>query len=437
MAILASFLFCGLFPSVTYEGTPIWELALSFVFVVAIALGIILVFVGPIFAVIHVVKTSKEALRTYRAAAAHVGLTQTTERRSLGDIWAIEGLAGSFRVSISREGRDYRHGRRTLITVSGNGQIPSGLALRAEGLGPRIDKALGDREVVIGDAGFDGEIYARGPEDVLRALCDARTRSLLRALVRLNGVVAKGRVRVGARKAPRNAEPVAAVLETALDAARSLVPAKNVVERIADLVRSDPEIGVREQCLMYLARAHRGHPAVQSVIREAFTMPIPELRVRAAIALGAEGRNTLLELVGSTDLNAECAADGIRALGEALSEPRCIEILQEALRLERGPVVRALVEALGLRGTAAAVAPLRAVIEAHAFGGGLRREAAQAIARIQSRLQGAEAGQVSIPDGQADAGQLSLANAAAGRVSLDQPEDARSSVPSKPATKTE
>ena len=436
MATLASFQFCSVLRFVTYEGTPVWELALSFVFVCAVALAIILVFVGPIFAVIHVVKTSKEALRTYRAAAAHVGLTQTVERRSLGDIRAIEGLAGSFRVSILRDGRDYRHGRRTLITVAGNGQIPPRLNLRAEGLGPRIDKALGDREVVIGDTGFDSEVYARGPEDVLRALCDARTRSLLRALVRLNGVVAGGNVRATTRKAPRNAEPVSAALETALDTARCLAPPENVVERIAALVRSDPERGVREQCLMYLARAHREHPAVLAVIHEALTMPIPELRVRAAIALGAEGRDALLGLVGSSELDAECAADGIRALGEALSEARDIEILEEALRLSRRPVVQAVIEALGPRGSASAVAPLRAAIESPALDSALRRQAEQAIARIQSRLEGAEAGQVSIADAQADAGQLSLADSAAGRLSLDQPPGERSSASTTRATET-
>jgi hypothetical protein len=259
----------------------------------------------------------------------------------------------------------------------------------------------------------------------------------LRAVVRWDGTVAGGNVQAVTTKAFRNPDPVTTVLATALELVQRLVPPENVVERIAELVRSDPERGVRERCLMYLARAHREHPAAQAVIREALTMPCPELRVRAAIALGAEGRETLLGLVGNADLNAECAADGIRALGEALPEPRSLEILQDALRLARHPVAGAAIETLGLRGTATAVPPLRAAIEAHALDSGLRREAQEAIARIQSRLAGAEAGQVSITDAQADAGQLSLSETASGRLSLDQPAAEREGVSTTRATEAE
>jgi hypothetical protein len=412
------------------------------IFGLLLGIGLIVAFVALCIAVVGVIiwlfgqeiRVKKIARTAHRVAAAHVGLTRVVERRGMGV--ALNGHAGPFRVSLVYGGkRGYPYD--SLITVYGNGHIQEELDLRAEGVASRIDKALGDQEVVIGDAGFDSEIYARGPEDILRAMCNARTRSLLRALVRWNGAVAGGNVSVTTTKAGREPEPVTAVLTTALDLARRLLPPENIVECLADLVRNDPETGVRERCLLYLVRTRPEHPTVAAVIREALTMPCPELRVRAAIALGAEGRNTLLELVGSTDLNAECAADGIHALGEVLSEPRRIEILQEALRLERGPVVRALIEALRLRGTAAAVAPLRAVIEAHAFGGGLRREAEQAIARIQSRLEDAAAGRISLAEGLADVGQLSLSDSAAGQLSLNQPAGTQSNVPSKPASETE
>jgi hypothetical protein len=172
---------------------------------------------------------------------------------------------------------------------------------------------------------------------------------------------------------------------------------------------------------MYLVRAHREQSAVQALLREALTMPAAVLRVRAAIALGADGRETLLELVGSADLSAECATDAIRALGEALPEARCIEILEDAQRRERRPVAQAAIEALAERGTAAAVPPLRALIETRAFDGNLRRDTEQAIAHIQSRLTGAEAGQVSIPEGSADAGQLSVVKDASGHLSVERP----------------
>jgi hypothetical protein len=389
-------------------------------------------FIGSI---LYAIRRAEAARRAYLAAAAHVGLTQVVVRKSLGLVVAVEGAAGPFRVWIGFY-RAGRHEQHTRVTVSGNGLIPSGLDLRAEGLASQMGKAVGGREIVIGDAGFDGEVYARGPEDLLRALCDARARSLIRALVRLDGHVLYGGVRVETTKAHASAEPVTAALETALEAARCLVPPENVVERIADLVRCDPEIGVRERCLLYLARAHPEHPAVSALLREALTMSSPELRVRAAIALGAEGRETLLGLVGSRYLDAEYAADGIRALGEALPEASGIEILQDALRLTCRPVVQALIEALALRGSAAAVAPLRAAIVAPVLGSELRREVHEAIARIQSRLTGAEAGQISVTDAQADAGQLSLSDAAAGQLSLDQPAADRRNVATARATET-
>jgi hypothetical protein len=391
----------------------------------------------PIWGIYYSNRLSDARRRAYRAAATHVGLTQVVERLAWGAFHAVEGVAEPFRVWISAY-RGQRHENGTRITISGKGLIPSGLDLRSEGLASQMGKALGGKEIVIGDADLDRDVYVRGPEDVLRALCNARTRSLLRALARMNGVVANGSVRVQTAKAPEGAEPVTAVLETALELARCLVTPENVVERIADLVRSDPEMGVRERCLGYLLRAYPQHPTVSAVIREALTMPSAALRVRAAIALGAEGHETLLGLVGSPELDAECAAEGIRALGEALPEARSLEILQEALRLGRHPVAGAAIDALALRGTAQAVPPLRAAIESPALDSALRREAHAAIARIQSRIEGAEAGQISVADPQADAGQLSLSETASGRLSLDQPATAehRSVSPTR-ATDTE
>jgi hypothetical protein len=385
---------------------------------------------------INLTTVSAARRRACWAAATHAGLTQAVERSFLGVFARLDGLAGPFHVLLLPPER-HRVSRDTRIIVAGNGHIPLDVDLRAEGLASQMAKALGGKEIVIGDAGFDSEVHAHGSEDVLRALCDARTRSLLRTLVRLNGVVAKGIVHAGTAKALRDADPVTEVLEMALDLARCLVPPENFVERIADLVRSDPEMGVRERCLGYLLRTYPQHPTVSAVIREALTMPSPALRVRAAIALGAEGHETLLGLVGSPELDAACAADGIRALGEALPEARGIEILEEALRRARRPVVQAAIESLGLRGTAQAVPTLRAAIESPALDSGLRREAQDAIARIQSRLEGAETGQISVADAQADAGQLSLSDTASGRLSLDQTANARHSTSSTRTTETE
>ena len=77
----------------------------------------------------------------------------------------------------------------------------------------------------------------------------------------------------------------------------------------------------------------------------------------------------------------------------------------------------AIAAALGLVGTAEAVAPLRAMAGRFPFDLPLRRSARQAIAEIQSRLTGATPGQLALASG--EAGQLSLAEERGeGRVSI-------------------
>ena len=163
------------------------------------------------------------------------------------------------------------------------------------------------------------------------------------------------------------------------------------------------------------------------------------------MALGEEGRDTLVDLVTRADTGDSCAARAIVSLGERLSAKAagaalrralggagrpltaraCLEalghrglpeaegLLLEALRSEDAPVSVAAAEALGRAGTVTAVAPLR---EAAERSGDLRRAARQAIAEIQARLAGAEPGQLSLAGG--EAGALSLADGEPGRLTL-------------------
>jgi hypothetical protein len=164
------------------------------------------------------------------------------------------------------------------------------------------------------------------------------------------------------------------------------------------------------------------------------------------MALGEEGRETLLALVTRTGTDDSCAARAISALGESLSEglaqatlrralggagrpqaaqaclgalgrlgrPEAEGLMVEALRSPDPQVQAAAARALGQAGTAAAVAALR---EAMAPRGDLVRSVGrQAIAEIQARLAGAEPGQLSLAGG--EAGALSLADGEPGRLSL-------------------
>jgi hypothetical protein len=71
-------------------------------------------------------------------------------------------------------------------------------------------------------------------------------------------------------------------------------------------------------------------------------------------------------------------------------------------------------------GTVRSVAPLREFADTGDAGSALRRIAREAIARIQSRLVGAEAGQVALADVDPQRGSVSLvtADTEEGRVSL-------------------
>ena len=79
-----------------------------------------------------------------------------------------------------------------------------------------------------------------------------------------------------------------------------------------------------------------------------------------------------------------------------------------ALRQASDDVCAAVAAALGRVGSASAVLPLKEAASREGASAALRRAARQAVAEIQSRLQGASPGQLSLAEG--DAGQLSLAD---------------------------
>jgi hypothetical protein len=111
-----------------------------------------------------------------------------------------------------------------------------------------------------------------------------------------------------------------------------------------------------------------------------------------------------------------------------------------------GPLVRALgspapevrvaaARALGRAGTAASVSALREAAEANPDGG-LRRAVRQAVAEIQSRIGGAEPGQLSLATGEAESGRLSIAEErSSGRLSLSG-EEGPAGAPAVPPKRT-
>ena len=410
-------------------------------------------------------------LAAWRLVAQRIGLCDiVVSSGSLFSGASLEGETGNLHLRLE----SYRRGkyeRGTRIVVSGLGHGSGGLSLRREGLATAFEKnVIGEREIEIGDASFDEQFFIGGQAPMAFAVLGPEERQPLSELLRggvsaglgervsVDASLAGGRLEVRVKESgfsSANRERLPALVERVLQVARPLVVGPDLATRIAANLEREPSDGVRLKGLATLAREFPGHPATRERLRAALVDRSDEVRLRAATALGDEGRDTLLELV-ARDADDSFVARAVASLGEQLSEEgagatlrralaagvrretalACLEHLRErgsvasealalqALRHEDGALAEAAARALGRIGGVAAVGPL---LEA----GGRDRKGVcrQAIAEIQSRLPGAGAGQLSIAAG--EAGALSLADGEPGRLSLaEQPQQqAAASVP--------
>lgn len=345
----------------------------------------------------------------------------------------------------------------------------SGVRIRRE-----ESKPPGAHEIEIGDEPFDKAFYIVGPTRLLFALLDVETRHLLisvNAESRLMEIV-NGELRAGTFD-----NWIADLLPLLLEIGRRFARPLDAAERLAENARRDPDVGVRLRNLLLLSREFPGEPGTLETLRTACSDSSPQVRLRAAQELGAEGRGVLVELVESPEDDA-LNAQAISILGRELPLERTRAILIHSLRRRRLQTARACLDALGSSGaaedvetlakvlarekgelaaaaamalgtigsaaaepplvlalqrdqtdllvaaanalarvgTAAAVLPLKEVADRSSHHPDLRKATRQAIAEIQSRLQGASPGQLSLAG--AEAGQLSLAQAEAGQLSL-------------------
>jgi HEAT repeat protein len=438
-------------------------------------------------------EAGRARLRAWREAASAADLADPVAADVLGVPTGLTARSGLLRVSFER----YQRGRSekgTRIVIDGLGHPSYEFALRKEGVGSRIEKAFGEREIELGDPEFDRRAYIHGSPRVVHAILDAETRRLVGELI--DGRIStedsteplKGRVAVsdGALRAeiPESSfrpggRRLPDALRTLLTAAQRLVLPDDIPARLAENVRADPLPEVRLASLLTLARDYPAYAVTPEALRAACQDSDHEVRLRAALALGAEGRSTLIDLASRAAGDDGQTARAVSALGEHLAREQAEQVLGQALRSKRwvtaratvgvlgdrggseavAPLAAALAEeddelveaaatalgatgeasaeaplvaafdrhgpaqwtaiaaALGRVGTAGAVAPLRTMASRYPFDLGLRRASRQAIAEIQSRLTGVTPGQLALADG--DAGQLSLAEEdPQGRVSV-------------------
>ena len=352
----------------------------------------------------------------------------------------------------------------TRLTIGGLEHASGALTIRPEGLRTRVDaRVFGVRETEVGDSWFDRECFVEGPPALAMATLVAPLRRDIRRLhfgavaldasrdAAVRGSVTGGvmRIDVPERNETMGIE-IAEVLAAVLRIARGLAAPADLADRLARNLSEEAEAGVRVRLVETLAREFGGDSRTPEVLRRACGDASDEVRLRAALALQAEGRATLADLVADVDTNDSCRARALIALGsradvdsvaEALRralpgrEPAtaraCLAALQRFRRREAEPLILealgspndgvAVAAALALRscGGAGAVRPLLALADG-GTSSEIRATARQSVGAIQSRLPGAAPGQLTLADETHGAlsltdappcGQLSLANA--------------------------
>jgi HEAT repeat protein len=416
----------------------------------------------------------------YRRRVARRRLTRWREAAREAGLGSIDEIGGAVRSYsgklLVRLGEHPDWPRVTEVEVAGPGLAPR-LTLRPE---------AGDasREVEVGDDAFDREVGVQGPPAVALALLDATTRQAVRTLMRgpfeveghgplrITGRVERGLLRIWVPPSEGQAR-LPAVLRAGIALAARLVAPSDLAPRLASNLAVEPYAGVRRRILLTLVREFPDHEATRGALRAARDDADAEVRLRAGIALGAEGRETLLAVAAGENAGDAAGARAVAALGRSLALEEVTRLLEKADRACRpatataclgvlgthgseatpllvrvlgtgalgeaaaralgatadasaeAPLLRALAEgqlavrraaakALGRVGTRNAVAGLREA-EAEAE---LRVTARQAIAQIHSRLAGAGQGQLSLAGG--EAGRLSIAEDESGRLSLSE-----------------
>jgi hypothetical protein len=253
-----------------------------------------------------------------------------------------------------------------------------------------------------------------------------------------------------------------------VDVADRLAKPADMAQRIADNTPAEPTAAVRIGNLRILGSDFPEHPATRPALVAALDDPADEVRLEAATALGDDGARTLLKIAVGRASREVPAAKAISLLGGRFSARHARWALRRAIATRRPLVVNACLErlvtnddersiasvaaalssqddtvaraasraldravslgledtliaalehrladvqvaavnTLGRIGSVRAVAPLGDWANRHALDRWVRGDARRAIAQIQSRLPGASPGQLSIAGAQA--GQVSL-----------------------------
>jgi len=290
----------------------------------------------------------------------------TGVRDQLGQDFLARLDDGSIRLEKVR-GRESAGGLR--IVVSDLRQGPGALRMCRE-------RHAGNKhgEIETGDEDFDRAVSVKGSVPLARALLDAEARRVLGRLFGGKLVLEDGSV-VPARawitgydlriEIPRwvleaskgSAERLARAIEAAARLAGRLEAPGDIPGRIALNIGREPHPRVRLQDLLTLIREFPGDPATRRALLLARDDGSDEVRLRAAVALGEEGTDILLDLASGEGSSDACAARAIAELGGRLPADRCSGILEATIPAGRARTAIACMGSLSGRGEAA-VEPL-------------------------------------------------------------------------------
>lgn len=421
---------------------------------------------------------SRRCLRTWQDAAVSCGLTVVKISSHAAWRLKLEARVGPVAVQIESS----RRGTRVQIVA------PEPPGLSSLRIRPEMQTPLGwVNEIEVGDESFDKTFSVEGPPPrLVSALLDSATRLLLLEVNAASRLEIAG----GELRAEMYDKDLPALLPLLLDLSRRLTQPVDVAQRLAESIRLDPVAGVRLRNLLLLVQECAWDSRTVKTLHVACADASSQVRLRAALELGAEGRFTLGQLAERAEDS--CSPQAIAALGGELPLESTKAILARALRKRRIPTACACLEALGRSddeaavhmlakvleresgelafaaaqalgttgsaaaepplitalhrgerdvrvaaanalgrvGSAAAVLPLKEAAERSWGDQDLRRATRQAIAEIQTRLQGASPGQLSLAG--AETGQLSLAQGEAGQLSLAQGEAGQLSLATDP-----
>jgi hypothetical protein len=337
---------------------------------------------------------------------------------------------------------------RIEIELTALGLIDDGIEMRARSLAAGLSLLRKGGEIEIGDIRFDSNVMLRGRQSLLVALFDAETRRRAVSFAVSGGRVKDGRLKCTVRHSDNDSLLQEAV-SGMIDLARRLHTPVSYASALADNLLNDPCLPVRLRSLSLLAFHYPDDEETVKALRAALSDDSPELRLRAAIAIGTDGDATLKDLAESLDVPDRFRVEALNRLGLRLEIERAAALLEASVRWKRRPAVAvAAVEVLGLHGqlaqpwllpvlecrissvvcaaagvleahgSIAAIPFLRDAIDFEPFNLTTRRAASRAIAAIKARATNAEPGQLTIAETGPEAGQLSLSTAEHGQLSL-------------------